>query len=184
MISIIANLLTVGGVSVASFAIIIRYLIPLWPADSVDPTKIQFRLEIFQYGGVALAIIGACLIAWKGAPRARRIRIAALIICVATLASISVFRGNPEATPRSVIVSPALPSKYRFSQDWTSENTSMWNQMLGALKGKPNIRALEVGSFEGRSALWFLENILTDPTSSITCVVSGLVHTKKLLTRI
>jgi predicted O-methyltransferase YrrM len=29
---------------------------------------------------------------------------------------------------------------------------------------------LEVGSFEGRSAIWFLENVLTGPGSSLACV--------------
>lgn len=29
---------------------------------------------------------------------------------------------------------------------------------------------LEVGSFEGRSAIWLLENILTHPTSHLTCI--------------
>lgn len=29
---------------------------------------------------------------------------------------------------------------------------------------------LEVGSFEGRSAIWFLQNILIHPSSTVTCV--------------
>jgi predicted O-methyltransferase YrrM len=29
---------------------------------------------------------------------------------------------------------------------------------------------LEIGSFEGRSAVWFLQNILTGPGSTLTCV--------------
>jgi predicted O-methyltransferase YrrM len=41
---------------------------------------------------------------------------------------------------------------------------------LKDLKGKPNLRALEIGCFEGRSTVWFLENILTDPTSEIWVV--------------
>jgi hypothetical protein len=31
-------------------------------------------------------------------------------------------------------------------------------------------KALEVGSFEGRSALWMLENLLTHPDSTLTVV--------------
>jgi len=65
---------------------------------------------------------------------------------------------------------PAPSFKYCFSEDWVSENPATWNHILGPFKGKPNVHALEVGRFEGRSALWFLENILTDPTASITCV--------------
>ena len=29
---------------------------------------------------------------------------------------------------------------------------------------------LEIGSYEGRSAVWFLENILTHPTSRLVCI--------------
>ena len=170
MISIIANSLTLGGVTATSFAIIVGYLMPLWPADGVDPTKVQFHLEILQYSGVALALIGGSLIAWKTESRTRRIRVITLVICVAALSGFSAFRGNPEIQPRSEHVMPAPSFKYRFSEDWVSENTATWNHILGPCKGKPNVHGLEVGSFEGRSALWFLENILTDPTASITCV--------------
>jgi len=41
---------------------------------------------------------------------------------------------------------------------------------LKKIKGKPNIHALEIGSYEGISAIWQLENILTDPSSTITCI--------------
>jgi predicted O-methyltransferase YrrM len=36
--------------------------------------------------------------------------------------------------------------------------------------GKPNLRFLEIGCFEGRSTVWFLEHVLTDPTSSIDVI--------------
>lgn len=66
---------------------------------------------------------------------------------------------------------PPLPNaKYRFSFDWVSPHTEKWEQDLRHLKGKPGIRALEIGCFEGQSACWFLENILTDPTSRLVCV--------------
>lgn len=42
--------------------------------------------------------------------------------------------------------------------------------MLNEYRFKPDLSFLEIGSFEGRSAIWLLENILTDPTSRITCV--------------
>lgn len=61
-------------------------------------------------------------------------------------------------------------AKYKFSFDGISTNAAVWSQHLSALKGKPNVHALEIGSYEGRSALWLLSNILTHETSSITCV--------------
>ena len=38
------------------------------------------------------------------------------------------------------------------------------------LKDKPNLHFLEIGSFQGRSTVWLLENILTNDTSTITCI--------------
>ena len=66
---------------------------------------------------------------------------------------------------------PPLPNpKYRFSFDWVSPHTSKWEKDLQHFKGKPGIRALEIGCFEGQSACWFLDNILTHPTSRLVCV--------------
>jgi predicted O-methyltransferase YrrM len=59
---------------------------------------------------------------------------------------------------------------YRFSSDWMSKCESDWRTMLAPLMGKPDLGVLEIGSFEGRSALWLLENVLTHPTSRIVCV--------------
>lgn len=58
---------------------------------------------------------------------------------------------------------------YSFSTDWHSMWTGEWKEDLADLVGKP-INVLEVGSFEGRSACWLLDNILTNPNSRITCV--------------
>jgi Methyltransferase domain len=66
--------------------------------------------------------------------------------------------------------SAKLPDRYEFTSDWVSYNVRHWEEVLSSMKDKPNIQALEVGSFEGRSALWFLENVLTGPGSTITCV--------------
>ncbi|MBN1224713.1 MAG: class I SAM-dependent methyltransferase, partial [Candidatus Aminicenantes bacterium] len=57
---------------------------------------------------------------------------------------------------------------YVFSEDWFTPNIPAWRGALGHLRGKPNIHYLEIGIFEGRSAIWMLENILTDPTSRMT----------------
>lgn len=75
----------------------------------------------------------------------------------------------------AVAAGPILPAvaaaeKYQFTEDWVSPHSGVWREHLKHLKGRRNIHALEIGSFEGRSALWFLENILTDATSTITCV--------------
>lgn len=57
-----------------------------------------------------------------------------------------------------------------FSQDWFSYHIPRWKIWLDNFVGKPNLHFMEIGSYEGRSCLWLLENVLTDPSSKITCV--------------
>jgi len=45
-----------------------------------------------------------------------------------------------------------------------------FKRLLYEFKGKPNLKFLEIGSFCGDSATWILENILTDKTSTLTCI--------------
>ena len=59
---------------------------------------------------------------------------------------------------------------YRFSGDTFTAHIPLWKQVLSPLAGKPNLHYLEIGVFEGRSALWVLEHVLTDPTSRMTCI--------------
>ena len=61
-------------------------------------------------------------------------------------------------------------SPYVFTMGWFLLDVLDWENHLQELKGKPNIHALEIGSYEGFSAIWQLENILTDPASTITCI--------------
>lgn len=58
----------------------------------------------------------------------------------------------------------------KFTKDWFSRNIPEWKTFLEPLKGKPDLRFLEVGCFEGRATLWLLQNILTDPSSGIVCL--------------
>ena len=57
-----------------------------------------------------------------------------------------------------------------FSADTLSGRTAIWEQVLGHFKGLPNLHFLEIGSLEGQSACWLLQNILTHETCTITCV--------------
>ena len=60
--------------------------------------------------------------------------------------------------------------KYIFTVDWFTHNIPSWDRYLNNFKNKPNLNFLEIGSFQGRSTVWLLENILTDESSSITCI--------------
>jgi len=58
---------------------------------------------------------------------------------------------------------------YTFTSDWHSMWTENWMKDLEGLIGK-EIDVLEIGSYEGRSAIWTIENILTHHNSKIVCL--------------
>jgi hypothetical protein len=64
----------------------------------------------------------------------------------------------------------AYEQQYNFTQDWFTPNIPVWKEALAEFKGRPNIHYLEIGVFEGRSAIWMLENILTEATARLTAV--------------
>ena len=70
----------------------------------------------------------------------------------------------------TVPFSPSAEPALQFSENWFEHNILHWERWLGAFRGKPGLRALEIGSFEGRSTLWLCENILTADDSRIDCV--------------
>lgn len=53
-----------------------------------------------------------------------------------------------------------------FSQDWASPWFPIWSKLLAHLRNK-EVSVLEVGSFEGRSAIFWLEYL---PHSRVTCI--------------
>ena len=59
---------------------------------------------------------------------------------------------------------------YRYTTDWTSANTEVWMEYLRPLVGSPDARGLEIGCFEGRSSIWFLEKVLTHPEARMACI--------------
>jgi predicted O-methyltransferase YrrM len=63
-----------------------------------------------------------------------------------------------------------MSPQYTFTSDWFLHNQSSWDIHLEEFKNKPNLNFLEIGSYEGRSTIWLLENVLTDPSSKITCI--------------
>jgi len=59
---------------------------------------------------------------------------------------------------------------YKFSQDWFSRNLAIWQDNLMSFSNQPYLNILEIGSWEGRSTCWLLNNILTHPSARITCI--------------
>lgn len=56
-----------------------------------------------------------------------------------------------------------------FSVDVWSAHKDTWNMMFSSWKDL-ELSILEIGSFEGRSTTWILENILCHPKSKIVCI--------------
>lgn len=57
-----------------------------------------------------------------------------------------------------------------FTEDWFSDNIPIWSKLLAAHRGRPHLRYLEVGVFEGRSTCWLLGDILTGKNAHIECI--------------
>ncbi len=62
-----------------------------------------------------------------------------------------------------------MKHRTHFTADWFTQNAAEWMRLLGHLRDKPS-HGLEIGSYEGRSACWFLENLLTHDRSTLTCI--------------
>lgn len=57
--------------------------------------------------------------------------------------------------------------KFQFTEDWFSPNIPIWELVVRELAECDAI--LEVGSYEGRSTVWLLENALS-PTGTLTAI--------------
>lgn len=57
-----------------------------------------------------------------------------------------------------------------LTADSMSQVAPIWNTYLAPFAGQPHLQILEIGSFEGCSALWFLANVATHPTARMTCI--------------
>lgn len=56
----------------------------------------------------------------------------------------------------------------KFTSDWFTSKSPAWAEALKDYAGKPDVKYLEVGVYEGRAVAWMFENILTHPTSHVT----------------
>ena len=69
--------------------------------------------------------------------------------------------------PEGKVFSPGWSG---FTADWFTPRVKHWLQhVVPTVKGRP-AQWLEIGSYEGRSAVWTLEHALTDPGARLTCV--------------
>jgi predicted O-methyltransferase YrrM len=63
----------------------------------------------------------------------------------------------------------APDADYEFTSDWTTNRLVLWRPHVEPLRGRP-VRVLELGCYEGRASVWFLQNVLTHPSATLTVV--------------
>jgi len=70
-------------------------------------------------------------------------------------------------------------SEYKFTQDWFNWAPEVWTQLIPMLPARKKF--LEIGSFEGRSTVWTVENMMEDG-GEIYCIDTwegGEEHSKE-----
>ncbi|GLC42910.1 hypothetical protein PLESTB_001813600 [Pleodorina starrii] len=84
---------------------------------------------------------------------------------------------QPPVPPVQPLAAPPPPppqqqqQELQFSVDWMAPHLPYWRQhVVSRFGGRPNVRVLEIGCWEGRSALWLLRNVADHPTSSLVCI--------------
>ncbi len=60
---------------------------------------------------------------------------------------------------------------YDFTQDWFSQNIPAWQRVIHGL-GLQARKVLEVGSYEGRSSTWIVENVVGPQIGHMFCIDS------------
>ncbi|MCK8787160.1 class I SAM-dependent methyltransferase [Roseomonas sp. NAR14] len=88
--------------------------------------------------------------------------------------------GPPAAAPPPAGPPAGAPAA-RFTEDWFEYHTPAWRRFFDGVgwdAEAPHV-AVEIGSFEGRSTIWILENLLRHPDSRIHCLdtfAGGVEH--------
>jgi len=57
-----------------------------------------------------------------------------------------------------------------FTTDYVTAREASWAEPLSGFAGREGVRLLEIGTYEGRSAVWFVEHVLTHPTARLVSV--------------
>jgi predicted O-methyltransferase YrrM len=171
----LANILALAGLSLGTLTVVLDYLMAGMLMDDAKSPAIAFRLTV----AVALSctlMVGATVAAFLADSNPKRR--AVFFLLAASFVGLFLATGGGGFFAKSLTGgdeparASALPSpnpKYRFTSDWVTRNETLWRKHLGHLQAK-SVRALEIGSFEGRATIWLLENILTHPDSRIMTI--------------
>ncbi|KAK2036067.1 SAM-dependent methyltransferase [Colletotrichum somersetense] len=73
------------------------------------------------------------------------------------------------STTTTVLEQQMDRSRFNFQHRWFERTLDHWEERTRSLRGK-KLRILEVGSFEGGSATWILDNLMSHPESTFITV--------------
>lgn len=171
----LANILAFAGLSLGALTVVLDYLMAAMLMDDAKSPAIAFKLT------VALALsgtlmVGAAVAAFLADSNPKR-RAFFFLLAASFVGLFLATRGGGLFAksltggdePARASPFPSPNTKYRFTSDWVTRNETLWREHLGHLQAK-SVRAVEIGSFEGRATIWLLENILTHPDSRITTI--------------
>ncbi len=130
--------------------------------DKQRPLSILFKPRYSPLHLVSLLLVAFAIMAVGVAYRVNQVK---RVLFRSPLAQVVAAEMAVDGVPDST----AYRGKYDFpGADWFTLNIPVWQKVLEPFKGKPGVNYLEIGVFEGRSVIWMLENILTDPTARVT----------------
>lgn len=74
-----------------------------------------------------------------------------------------------------------METEKEYTRNWVGSKPNQWlKHICPVLAGKPGLRYLEIGVFEGRSTVWVMENILTGPDCSAIGIDPFIYGRKRL----
>ncbi len=86
----------------------------------------------------------------------------ACVVCA--LALIPIVAITPASADKS------KTSRFSYTTDWTSRNTTRWEKMFASLRNQQNLKYLEIGVYEGRTLIWVMKTLLPHSSTRATAI--------------
>lgn len=173
IMKIFADLLAGWALTVAVLAVGGGYLMKTGWLPQVHTRFTNFQITSGLILAVLLLSLARCARYLERNRSRVRLAVCSLGILIMALSGGLLFQSFYRILSRPALVDTwtrQANTKYTFNSDWVSRNIDEWFKVLEPYRGQPNVRAIEIGAFEGRASIWFLENILTDPSASLTVI--------------
>ena len=70
-----------------------------------------------------------------------------------------------------------LANQYYFTRDNFTYRIPLWKPLIEELIDREGVNILEIGSYQGMSSCWLLDNVLTKPSSKLVCIEPKIATT-------